>query len=1313
VRVADQNHGADAMATIDELKQAEICDTPIFLFDFALPGGATEHWSTHAITVAGQAYVQRVLRHNAFQLRASLDTASNGSAGLTVVLANADGICSEVEQEYGWKGTRVTVSFVFADAVSGTPTSDARVVFTGIADPVQEITESTCRLSFADRMSLQRAYVPQVRIQRQCPWVFPASVEERQEAVSGGGKGTYSRYYACGYSADVPGGCGNLDNGAAFQSCDHTRASCQLRGMWDSDTQNRVTRRFGGLEFVPSSILVRSYGDRSYHWSVVSDNKARYNDYVPLTYGTGWYTPPVVFARNDGNLTRMEVLLGLGHISGVLKVVVNNIEIPAGQPGTNMTATGWFTMLGSGVRDGTFDPDYTDGKGNFSGDPYGSMAYLSVVVPNRISDGTTLPHIDILIQGLQLQQYDTAGHATEFGYTNNPAWVLLDLLRRSGWSSEEIHAGAFATAAAVCSTPVQTADAHGNPTSVPAYSCNLLLTTRRSVGDVIRGIRTASNLYFATGPDGRLELHCEGPLGSQQGEKPAGTNSVAASGPGWPAYEFGDNAISGILRNADGSSSLRVYSRSMADTPNFVSIEFQDELNEYQQDSLSMFDADDAALCGQEITTALPAIGLSNFAQAGRVAALYLSKSLQGNRYVSFSTSFRAVSLNPGDLIAITYSKQNWTRQLFRVVTIAPDLNYRTAIVTAQIHDDQWYGDGPGGGNGRRQAAFDTGIPRPLIGSVITAAGDTEFGITEADTQRTDGSEFYTLSAAFTAPRKPAPSTAGIPLVSLGVQTSATGGTLPGGTVRYYAVSAVDSAGNESPLSFLVMAMIPAGASTNTVELQGMSFSRDTASFNVYRGTSGADLLQIATGVHPAPTFTDTGLPAMAVPPPDMNYDHANFYWRYELTPEAAAETHSSTTVGNSALQMTVNEFSGYLVRITGGTGGAQERTISSNTASTLTITGSWDTEPDSTSTFAVVEAGWRFGATGASGPISFDVPPTALSFVEICGRSANVRDEECAIEVSPVTRYLLGGGTADSGVPGAPIFGLDWAGDGTLVVAGIAFPSLTNTASITSGTFTIHFWDEFSYPTQYAVTTALTPDTASLSVNGPAIPSGTSVMQIESELVQVSSISPTGGLTITRGAYGTQVAPHATGTPVYPLASSTFVLPFVRNFFGSEASGDYSYTITAPHIRAAAAELFVTNSFGNSDVSRRNLLDTLDNGVRTLGGGQIALQIQGIVAVQTSAVPPLFVDKRRAIRDVYAVVGRAPHGGAVTLNVTVNGNILCPLTIADGTTVSGSVDGFGLGPIDEGAEINIDVTSVPGGADDVTASDLTVMIRF
>jgi len=63
-----------------------------------------------------------------------------------------------------------------------------------------------------------------------------------------------------------------------------------------------------------------------------------------MVYGTAWYAPPVVFARNDGNLTRMEVLLGLGEMEGVLKVLVNDVEIPAGVPGANMTGTGWYNI---------------------------------------------------------------------------------------------------------------------------------------------------------------------------------------------------------------------------------------------------------------------------------------------------------------------------------------------------------------------------------------------------------------------------------------------------------------------------------------------------------------------------------------------------------------------------------------------------------------------------------------------------------------------------------------------------------------------------------------------------------------------------------------------------------------------------------------------------------------------------------------------------------------------------------------------------------------------------------------------------------
>ena len=120
------------------------------------------------------------------------------------------------------------------------------------------------------------------------------------------------------------------------------------RGMFSQDSSSNTTSRFGGLEFVPSQIQVRSFGEKGTHLSSVLDNEARYNDYVPLIYGTAWYTPPIVFARNDGNLTHLEVLLGMGEIESVSTVLVNDIAIPQGQTGENMTATGWYNVVTHG-----------------------------------------------------------------------------------------------------------------------------------------------------------------------------------------------------------------------------------------------------------------------------------------------------------------------------------------------------------------------------------------------------------------------------------------------------------------------------------------------------------------------------------------------------------------------------------------------------------------------------------------------------------------------------------------------------------------------------------------------------------------------------------------------------------------------------------------------------------------------------------------------------------------------------------------------------------------------------------------------------
>ena len=102
--------------------------------------------------------------------------------------------------------------------------------------------------------------------------------------------------------------------------------------MFDHDAQGNATRRFGAFEFVPSAITVRTAGDKTSHVSPLIENSAKFNDPVPLVYGTGWLKAPIIFARNDGNLTHIEVLLGIGGMQGVLKTVVNDVEVPKSLP---------------------------------------------------------------------------------------------------------------------------------------------------------------------------------------------------------------------------------------------------------------------------------------------------------------------------------------------------------------------------------------------------------------------------------------------------------------------------------------------------------------------------------------------------------------------------------------------------------------------------------------------------------------------------------------------------------------------------------------------------------------------------------------------------------------------------------------------------------------------------------------------------------------------------------------------------------------------------------------------------------------------
>ena len=1308
------------MPTISELKELEVTQTPLLLFECRLRTGACEYWSTHAVTVEGKTYQPRVLSHQVFEIGMGSEDGIDGISRVSINLANADSYFSQIERNTGWKGSRLTVGFVFYDLRQNIAASETAVLFQGMANSPDEITESTLRLSFTNRLNLQRVLIPSVHIQKRCPWVFPSSAAQRIEAVTGGNEGKYSPFFRCGYSPDVEGGTGNVIAGEPYTVCGYTRPDCVARGMFSVDGAGHVTRRFGGIEFVPSTILVRGYGERGSHVSAPLENSARYDDFIPMVYGTAWYQPPVVFARNDGNLTRTEVLLGMGEIQGVLKVLVNDFEIPLGQSGSNMTATGWYNLVSPGNRTGNFNYDFTGSGGQPLGDPYGSMAILSVVVPNRVADGRALPRIQVLLEGMKVSRFDLSGGYLDEAFTNNPAWVLLDVLRRSGWPVTDIDVQSFAVAAQYCEETISTTDLNGNPAVIPRFQCNLVLRRRRSAADVVRGIRNGSALFLSYSPTGQLQLRTEGTLALQQPVKPAGSNSIAPLNGGWPAYEFGDGSsgFGGILRRENGEPSLRIRTRSSADSPNRISAEFQDAFNEYQQDSLSLVDFADAVASGHEVATALRALGLPNASQAARILRLTLDKAIRGNTILEFETSVRGVGLRPGDIITLTYQREGFQRQPFRIIRLAPALNHSSTTIAAQIHDDAWYTDSASEGAGeRRRAPFEVGLPRPLIGTIFGPNGDSELEITEQPVEETDGGGAVVLAVGFIEPRRPTHSAIGIPLLSLAPTVNVTGGSIAGGQTLYYGVSAIDAGGSETPLSFLARAVIPTTTNTNVATLQNLSFPAGTTGFHVYRGKTPAQLMRIAATVTVATSFADAGSVPELAGPPDENFDHANLYWRLELLTEQSATIATATTIGNSTLQMLPNEYRGKTVRITAGKGDGQERAVLANDATTIIVALPWQVNPDSSSIFVVSESTWHFAATGSSSPIEFTVPNREGATVHISARSANIADQECAYELSPLSSWRIGGAagsTLDTNVPGEPTFGLGSAGRGMVEIVGPAFSSLDNTRSIAAATIRIWYWDELSSPTAVLLTGSVDGATeyVDLSAAGTAQPG--ELIQIDAEVLGVVEVLSAGlRYRVSRGSHQSTSTAHPSAAPVYHLEQKTFIASFARDFFGSPASGSYSFPMTMPNARIAAAELFVTNVRGNSPTALRCFTATTDYGIRTMSGGQLTIQVDGYLAIQADAAPPLVMDTTRAARDIFAMVRQAPTEVPIELRLKQSGTTYCLMTIAVGSTISNTVNGFGLPPLLMGSDVSLDIVSVGQTATSLPGRDLTVTVRF
>jgi hypothetical protein len=1308
------------MVPVHEHKYEEELLTPVLLFDCTLADGQVERWSTHSATWQNIAYSPRVVENSGFGIGLLADDGSDWGNRMTVVIANTDSYVTHLHRTENLKGCRLLVSFAFLDPDSGQVVSTPEAVFTGIGDAPEELTTSVGRINFISRFSLQRLALPQTRVQESCPWSFPRDAAERAEAVSGGATGKYNRFYPCGYSADQAGGCGNPDgSGNPFNSCGGTKSECVARGMWQQDARGQSTARFGGFQFLPATSLVRSSGASQRFWSQAVDGRAKTNDAVPLVYGTVRYPAPVIWAWNDGNLLICEALVGSGPIQGILRLWVNGIELPLGVPGTNMSATGWYDVLTTGDRNGAFDPNFADSLGKPVSDPHGSLAAVNIHVPTNLVSSNSLPTVEVLAQGLVLPRYDEQGEPLGAFFTANPAWALLDMLRRCGWQDNELDIPSFAVAASTLdqAVPVPTG---GDPALFEARAAfNYALLSRKPSIDIMRGLRQGAELLLRLNEQGQISVIVEGTISDQQPVQPEHSNAISPLDGGWPTFEANDGSTGDctILANKQGDIDLRLFCQPTSQTPNRLTVEYQDSRNDYVNGSLSLVDLDDVVRAGSEIPGICRALGIPSQSQAERVLSKELARTVDGNLFAEFSTTVKGLGMQPGDLITLTSGDYELARAPFRVLRLSPGLNFETVAVLAQTHDNGWYG--PGTAVSRSStgwpSAVNSGTPLPIAGYTYSADRGHLLDILESSAALADGGSNELLVVRFRPPRQ---QVASFPAPGIKQPvTIAAGGTLrPGTKALYYAVTSLDNAGAESRLSQIVQVVTGAMEAGFSVTINGLAAPTDAAGMRVYRGESVFDLLYLTDIAANLTSWTDQGGEVSPMRPADPRYDHANFYWRAELTGQLTITGLSNATIEVPDGNYGTDQFAGSALTVVTGRARDWQTTVAANTNTTFSTADPLPAGLAVGDTIAIADASWRLAGRTYSDQITWEAPNRAGLTIQIIGRSCTADGMEAPEQQSFLNHYTLVGGSGslmDSRVPPQPRSIIVAPADGTILLSRISTDTLMGTNTVSEATLITYSNDETSTVTSFSLETALSADDLTLPLAAVPPLAENTYFQVDSEILCINEPTEDGTARwIARAMCGSTVAAHSAGATGVVLERTLHTIPLGAGFFANPAHTDFQYKFMFPNRRVAGAEMYLLNARGTGPGQEACFLVGGGSGLHTFEGATLVLQASGVLSIERDAANSISIDRVRIVRDLQAFVDSAPSGGSIAVVVKANGNPIATLTVPSGAVQSGSFVPAGTLALAEGTKVNMDITSVPQGTNTFSGANLSLQIR-
>lgn len=992
------------VGTIHSAKEQALTYQPLLLATITFPDGTVLRLSTHGLRSAdggfqygGNDYLPRILNQEIAAVQALSDGGVDVAPQVTLALNDADQfLWTNYEQPKGFKGAKLALTFVFWNVGENDFSSDSVTKFLGICSAPQS-DETQLTITATSLLNMQQVTLPPVRIQKRCPWVFPTTKAQRVD----GALNEDSWFWECGYSPDVadsdgPGGTaaarGNLNGGSPFSSCNYTKENCQARGMYAKDSLVRITGRFGGVQWdPPKSWRGRAYSSGKFEEGLNSPNEAKYNDPVPLIYGEGWVEPVITNIVGDPNSTRFEALVCYGEIEAVDRVLVNDVEVPFYTGGRDPLFAWWYVT--KGTRDGAANglPGWTDGSGVPTGDPYGSLATITIVVYRQLLESNQIPRVRVKLRGPKLRVYssDTTFSNEAWPHYVNPVWQAMDALIWAGWDYVDLDIARFRAAAAVADGVVQYKNQHGNDVTHYRFQSAHILRSRRSAADLVRSIRNSARMLLIPNNDnGKLGPLIKQTLAAQQPAPVTGSNDPApiaskladgSAANGYVAYRFDE---SNIIRRS-GRSTLNVAQRSNSDTPNRISITYQDSDNDYAQDSLTVVETDALTRnSNQEVGGNFPLEGVISFDHGRRLIGTYLAETLRGNPrnfpagdaggtlIFEFETTFKAVHLWMGALCVLDYPAFGITNQLVRVQRIQPAANFETCRITASWHSDEWYTDLWGQEDAPKYSAQrrngEARPPFPLTGQQHSRTGayeDAMYGSEESfgllDRITDAGRRLY---AVVSLPRNTFVEGLRPPFVPNQGTTAPTGGSLAGGQSYWCWLVARDTSGesyNSTPPSLSSKIDVPSGTNTNTITIPGIEWDAGTGGWTLYVGTNPFVPMAQLTGAGTPGSITFNGpidFDDADHPMPDPEFDSIELRLK-RLVKAGVAEFEStaagSTTITANGAGWTVDEWAGYDVSLLANTVGSTDVPenwtwrVVSNSADTLTVSASYGPSPN------------------------------------------------------------------------------------------------------------------------------------------------------------------------------------------------------------------------------------------------------------------------------------------------------------------------------------------------------------------------------